>query len=149
MHLVPSKPVEPKELDDFLTANKGIALPPLEFGDLTEEILLDAINEALNNPSYADTAKRLSKIFLDQQTKPLDRGVFWVEYVLRHKGALHLRSAARDLSYIQYFSLDTLAVLLVILAGSITINVLILRAIFRKFFGSKSTKSKNSQKKQQ
>ncbi|CAG7833787.1 unnamed protein product [Allacma fusca] len=158
MHLVPSKPVEPKVLDDFLrdqpsnmlkAAKKGFALPPLEFGDLTEEILLNAINEALDNPSYAETAKRLSNIFRDQQTKPLDRGVFWVEYVLRHKGAVHLRSAARDLNYIQYFSLDTLAGLLVILVASITINVLILRVVWRKCFGSKSAKINKAQKKKQ
>ncbi|CAG7667248.1 unnamed protein product, partial [Allacma fusca] len=65
-------------------SKKGFALPPLEFGDLTEEILLGAINEALNNPSYRETAKQLSGIFKDQLTKPLDRAVFWVEYVLRH-----------------------------------------------------------------
>ncbi|CAG7721538.1 unnamed protein product, partial [Allacma fusca] len=38
-------------------------------------MLLNAINEALNNPSYRETAQKLSKIFLDQQTKPLDRAV--------------------------------------------------------------------------
>ncbi|CAG7731254.1 unnamed protein product, partial [Allacma fusca] len=88
MHLIPAKPVEPKELDDFLnggkdgfilfTAKKGFALPPLEFGDLNEEMLLTAINETVNNPSYRETAKKLSKIFLDQETKPLDRAVYWV-----------------------------------------------------------------------
>ncbi|CAG7719644.1 unnamed protein product, partial [Allacma fusca] len=159
MHLVPAKPVQPKELDDFLnggqdgfilfTAKKGFALPPLDFVSLTEEILLNAINEAVNNPSYRETAKKLSKIFLDQETKPLDRAVFWVEYVLRHKGAPHLRSAARDLHYIQYFSIDTLAALFVILASCITVNVLIVRAIYRKCFGSKSTKTANSLKKKQ
>ncbi|CAG7650911.1 unnamed protein product, partial [Allacma fusca] len=65
-------------------AKKGFALPPLDFVSLTEEILLNAINEAVNNPSYRETAQTLSKIFLDQETKPLDRAVFWVEYVLRH-----------------------------------------------------------------
>jgi glucuronosyltransferase len=113
-------------------ARKGFALPPLEFSELTEDVLLSAINKALNDRSYRETAQKLSKIFLDQQTKPLDRAVFWVEYVLRHKGAPHLRSAARDLNYIQYFSLDVLAVLLVIVGSIVTINLVILKAILRK-----------------
>ncbi|CAG7722870.1 unnamed protein product [Allacma fusca] len=108
LHLVPPKPVEPKALDDFLSggkdgfilfsmgdqgsnmlkaSRKGFALPPLEFGDLTEEMLLNAINEALNNPSYREKAQELSKIFLDQQTKPLDRAVYWVEKCFGSKAA--------------------------------------------------------------
>ncbi|CAG7630510.1 unnamed protein product, partial [Allacma fusca] len=103
MHLIPPNPVEPKELDDFLSggkdgfilfripmmadqpsnmrkaAKKGFALPPLEFGELTEEILVGAINEAIYNSSYRETAHKLSKIFLDQETKPLDRAVYWVD----------------------------------------------------------------------
>lgn len=35
---------------------------------------------------YKESVQRLSKVFMDQPTKPLDRGVYWVEYVLRHKG---------------------------------------------------------------
>jgi glucuronosyltransferase len=124
-------------------AQKGFALPPLEFADLTEEMLLGAINKALNDPSYSETAKKLSTIFKDQQTKPLDRAVYWVEYVLRHKGAVHLRSAARDLNYIQYFSIDVLAVLLVISLITITINVVIVKAVVRKCFGAKDAKARN------
>ncbi|CAG7823470.1 unnamed protein product [Allacma fusca] len=57
----------------------GFAVPPLDFGALTEESLLEALNLALNDPSYRETARRLSGIYLDQQSKPLDRGVYWVE----------------------------------------------------------------------
>jgi glucuronosyltransferase len=127
-------------------AQKGFALPPLEFADLTEEMLLGAINKALNDPSYGDTAKKLSTIYKDQQTQPLDRAVYWVEYVLRHKGALHLRSAARDLNYIQYFSIDVLAVLLVISLIAITINLVIVKALVRKCFSAKDAKARNVRK---
>ncbi|CAG7728974.1 unnamed protein product [Allacma fusca] len=40
-------------------AEKGFAVP-LEVTELTEEILLSAINKILNNPSYSKTAKELS-----------------------------------------------------------------------------------------
>lgn len=94
--------------------------------------------------SYRETIKKLSSIFLDQNDKPLDRAVFWIEYVLRHKGAVHLRSAARNLSYIQYFSLDVIAVFVVI----IIVDILILKALLKKCFGSKS-RTVDKKKKQQ
>lgn len=80
--------------------------------------------------------------------KPLDRAVFWIEYVLRHQGAVHLRSAARDLNYLQYFSLDVIAAFLVIIVITIKINVLILKALLRKCFGSKSKPKVNKKKNQ-
>jgi glucuronosyltransferase len=54
-------------------------------------------------------AKELSTIFRDQPQTPVERAVFWVEYVMRHNGAPHLRSPARDLNIIQYHSLDVIA----------------------------------------
>ncbi|CAG7720378.1 unnamed protein product, partial [Allacma fusca] len=48
---------ETEKMDDLppnvkLTAEKGFALPPLEFSTLTEEILYDAINTAVYDPRY-------------------------------------------------------------------------------------------------
>ncbi|KAG8272878.1 hypothetical protein J6590_032030 [Homalodisca vitripennis] len=45
---------------------------------------------------------------------PLDTAVYWTEYVLRHKGGRHLRSAAVDMPWYQLWLLD---VALVLLAG--------------------------------
>ena len=37
----------------------------------------------------------------DQGDHPLDRATYWIEYVIRHNGAHHLRTASRKLSLIQ------------------------------------------------
>ena len=37
----------------------------------------------------------------DQKERPLDRAVYWIEYVIRHQGALHLRSSSRYLNLFQ------------------------------------------------
>lgn len=37
--------------------------------------------------------------------------MYWLEYVLRHRGAPHLRAAVHELSFCQYFLLDVAAVL--------------------------------------
>ena len=89
--------------------------------------------------SYKEKAKELSGLFHDQIDKPLDRAVYWTEYVLRHKGARHLRSAARDLNFIQYHSLDVIGLIIAVLLIMAYINFIIIRALWRKCCGRKST----------
>ena len=50
-------------------------------------------------------------VFKDRPQRPLDDALFWTEYVMRHKGARHMKSVARDLNFLQYYCLDVLAVL--------------------------------------
>ncbi|XP_046671751.1 UDP-glycosyltransferase UGT5-like isoform X3 [Homalodisca vitripennis] len=66
----------------------------LELNDVTEEAVYKAITTILNNPSYQENAKRVSSIVRDQPMSPADTVVFWVEYVLRHGGAPHLKLAS-------------------------------------------------------
>lgn len=74
-------------------------------------------------PSYKENALRLSKIHHDQPVKPLDRAVFWIEFVMRHKGAKHLRPAAHHLTWYQYHCLDVLAFLFTCAAIAVFILV--------------------------
>lgn len=60
--------------------------------------------------SYRENALRISKAFNDRPLSPLDTAIFWTEYVIRHGGAPHIRSAALDLAWYQYLLLDVLAV---------------------------------------
>ena len=41
----------------------------------------------------------------------MEQAVYWTEYVIRHNGAPHLRSAVLDLAWYQYLLLDVVAVL--------------------------------------
>ncbi len=59
-------------------------------------------------------AKELSNVFRDQPETSLERALFWTEYVLRHKGAYHLRSAALNLNSFQYHCIDVIIFLAVI-----------------------------------
>jgi glucuronosyltransferase len=55
--------------------------------------------------------------------------------VIRHKGAPHLRSAALDLAWYQYFLLDVIAVLALAVGSVVLIIFLTLRTILRKIRG--------------
>jgi len=47
-----------------------------------------------------------SLVYKDQPMKPLDRAVYWVEYVIRYGGAGHLKSYSIGLNDLQYFLFD-------------------------------------------
>lgn len=60
-----------------------------------------------------------SRVYVDQPMKPLDRAVYWVEYVIRNGGAGHLKSDSIGLNDAQYFLFDVSSVLLVVPVGLI------------------------------
>ena len=86
--------------------------------------------------------KKLSAIYKDEPQTPVERAVFWTEYVLRH-GGIPLRSVSADLPLYQYLLLDVIAVLSI---GTILTTVslyLVIRKIYRVFKPCTiSTKSK-------
>ncbi|XP_015264253.1 PREDICTED: UDP-glucuronosyltransferase 2A2-like [Gekko japonicus] len=91
---------------------KGMAVE-LNFHTMTAQDLVEAVNAVIHNSMYKENAVRLSQIHHDQPVKPLDRAVFWIEFVMRHKNAKHLRPAAHHLTWYQYHCLDILAFLTV------------------------------------
>ncbi|GJQ65080.1 hypothetical protein Trydic_g7230 [Trypoxylus dichotomus] len=82
----------------------------LDFSTITEEDVYNALRTVLD-PSFNKQAKELSARFKDRPMPPLETAVYWVEYVARHKGAPHLRSAAVGMPYYQYLLLDVIAFL--------------------------------------
>uniref|UniRef100_A0A5F5PYS2 UDP-glucuronosyltransferase n=1 Tax=Equus caballus TaxID=9796 RepID=A0A5F5PYS2_HORSE len=97
---------------------KGAAVR-LDFNTMTSTDLLNALKIVINDPFYKENAMKLSRIQHDQPVKPLDRAVFWIEFVMRHKGAKHLRPASYSLTWYQYHSLDVIGFLLACVATTI------------------------------
>ncbi|XP_057583685.1 UDP-glucuronosyltransferase 2B4-like isoform X1 [Hippopotamus amphibius kiboko] len=97
---------------------KGAAVR-LDLETMTRVDFLAALKEVINNPSYKEKMMWLSTIQHDQPVKPLDRAVFWIEFVMRHKGAKHLRPAVHDLTWFQYHSLDVIGFLLACVASAV------------------------------
>jgi len=104
----------------------------LDVNNLKQKDLENAIQTLLSTPSFAKTAAEVSARFHDQPQTPLDRAISWTEYIIRHKGASHLRSASRDLNFIQFHSLDTLAVLFAIPLLLVVILLKLCRKLVRK-----------------
>jgi glucuronosyltransferase len=64
----------------------------------------------------------------------MEEAVYWTEYVIRHKGAPHLRSAVLDLAWYQYFLLDVIAVLVLAIVLILLILLLFCRFILKKLY---------------
>nr|XP_057944413.1 UDP-glucuronosyltransferase 2B1-like [Doryrhamphus excisus] len=67
---------------------------------------LNALQEVLTNPSYRINMQRLSRLHRDQPLTPMDSALFWIEFVMRHKGAGHLRTESYKLPWYAYYSVD-------------------------------------------
>jgi len=121
----------------------GFALT-MEFSELTEEKIVATITKILETPKFNQRAKELSVVFKDRPQKPLETALFWTEYIIKHKGATHLRSPSRDLNLFQYHSLDVIAAVASLLFALLYIIFAILRFIFRKICGTskKATSAK-------
>ncbi|KAM9333889.1 UDP-glucuronosyltransferase 2A2-like [Symphorus nematophorus] len=93
-------------------SRRGAAIV-LDFNHLTSNELTEALHAVINKPSYKSSMEHLSTLHHDRPVAPLSTAVFWVEFVMRHGGARHLRLASYDLNWFQYHSFDTTAALLV------------------------------------
>ncbi|KAJ8928785.1 hypothetical protein NQ314_018643 [Rhamnusium bicolor] len=115
-----------QKMNAITAQDEGYAIV-LPFQEISEEKLTSYLNEIITNPQYRENVKERSRIMKDRQIKPLDNAVYWVEYVIRHNGAKHLRVPYLDLTWYQYYLLDVLGFIFVVLFAL----VVLLRKIFR------------------
>ncbi|XP_053340985.1 UDP-glucuronosyltransferase 2C1-like isoform X6 [Clarias gariepinus] len=120
---------------------KGAAVI-LDLNKMESKDLTQALNDVINNPLYKESMMRLSRIHHDQPMKPLDQAVYWIEFVMRHKGAKHLRVEAHNLTWYQYHCLDVAAFLISVIALVVFIFVKTCSWLFRKCFRKTPGKSK-------
>ncbi|XP_047726806.1 UDP-glucuronosyltransferase 1A1-like [Prionailurus viverrinus] len=126
------------------TRGAGLTLNVLE---MTSEDLANALKAVINDKSYKENIMRLSSLHKDRPIEPLDLAVFWVEFVMRHKGAPHLRPAAHDLTWYQYHSVDVIGFLLAIVLGVVFIMYKCCAFGCRKCFGKKGRVKKSHKSK--
>nr|AHX56954.1 UDP-glycosyltransferase 212A3 [Strigamia maritima] len=95
-------------------SNLGIGIQ-LDYTTVTAEEIVSSINKASNDPEMRKMVEYYSKVFRDTPEPPVQTAVYWIEYVMKFNGALHLQSAAGDLNSIQYYLLDVYGLILLIM----------------------------------
>ncbi|XP_061760342.1 UDP-glucuronosyltransferase 2A2-like [Nerophis ophidion] len=121
---------------------KGVA-EIVEVTKLDVESFLGSLRNVLDpQKPYKQNMIKLSQLHHDKPMKPIDTATFWIEYVMRHRGAPHLRTESYKLPWYAYHCLDVIGVLGVfclLLVASIWISC---RCFCRYLTRSKTSKIK-------
>ncbi|XP_035452792.2 UDP-glucosyltransferase 2-like [Spodoptera frugiperda] len=133
----------PALFDQITNVNKavlnGYALKVELSHDLAKD-LKAAIGTMLSDDRYTKKVKELSALYHDRLTKPGPALVYWVEHVVRTRGAPHLRSPALHVPLYQRLYLDLLAIILTTTFAF----VLLLRRLCKKSNATKYDQKKTN-----
>lgn len=77
----------------------------------------------------------------------LEKAIWWIEYVIRNKGAKHLKNPAADLPSYQYYLIDVISFLFAVLIILIVTLLAIVRFLYRFIFSKILTKQLTANKK--
>ncbi|VVC36155.1 UDP-glucuronosyl/UDP-glucosyltransferase [Cinara cedri] len=121
-------------------AHRGFALY-VPYFKLTAEEFDRKLQQILGDARFGEAARKASSIMKDNPISILDRAVFWIEYVLRHEGAPHLRTAATDLYWFQYYLLDVIAALSVAIGFVVYLNCKFVLYLLKKLCRATAVKS--------
>lgn len=115
----------------------------MDFRDITDDSLIGVLNEMLTDRKYSNRAKEIAAVFGDNIVHPMDEFIWWIEHVIKFRGAKHLKSHAAEMSLFTYLLLDVILVNLGLLLMIISISCFII-----KRFCSKRTNGDVEKKKQ-
>lgn len=65
--------------------------------------------------SYRENTRKLRDLLRDRPIQPMNEAIWWIEHVIRHRGAPHLRTQARTLSWYIVELVDIIVFCIVIL----------------------------------
>nr|UEN71109.1 UDP-glucosyltransferase 50C7 [Meteorus pulchricornis] len=111
-------------------------LASLSINELREGILKVASPQ---DNSYRKAARRQSELLKDQPVGPKELATWWVEHVVRHQGAEHIKSTTRFMGIVCYYSIDVFA----FYAAAIFLLVQAFRRILLKGSSSKHGQMKS------
>lgn len=114
------------------------------YTNLTEASLSWAINEVLYNPKYQKNTNEIASRLHDQPQPPMEKAIFWVEYVLRHDGAYYMQTSAQYLNFIEYHNLDVYATFAAAIFLSIFLPIYVIRKFFRMVLTCMNSSSASS-----
>ncbi|CAH0545938.1 unnamed protein product [Brassicogethes aeneus] len=96
--------------------HNGFALN-LPLRELNENTLFSSVNQILYNPEFEKNVKSRQVILLDQPMTPMETAIYWIEHVIKYKGAEHLKSPALSLMWYERDMLDVYFYILLFFVG--------------------------------
>ncbi|XP_060708835.1 UDP-glucuronosyltransferase 2C1-like [Hemiscyllium ocellatum] len=102
------------QFDNLLRLEIRGAATVIDISTMQSTDLLQALNDIIHNTSYWENMQKLSALHRGQPETPMERAIFWIEYVARHKGAPHLRPESYRLPWYVYYCVDVMIFLLLL-----------------------------------
>ena len=119
---------------------RGVA-KVLDVTRLDADTFGEALREVLDEGrDYRRNMAKMSALHHDQPVKPMDLAVFWSEFVMRHKGAAHLRTESYKMPWYSYHSVDVMLFLLCVLAFLLMVFYTCCKGVFRLVAGKRKLK---------
>ncbi|KAK2884405.1 hypothetical protein Q8A73_020879 [Channa argus] len=103
------------QFENILRLEARGAAKMVDVTKLNQQNFLETLQDIIHNPSYRNNMKRLSDLHRDKPMHPLDTAVYWTEFVIRNKGASHLRTDSYKMRWYAYYSVDVICFLLAVL----------------------------------
>ena len=98
----------------------------------TADEIYEHLHEVLYNSTYKENVMKLSHLMRDVRETPLEKVMLFLEYLIRHNGAEHLKLSSRHLNFLQYFSIDTLSFIFLVSCLSFYIIYKIMKLVFKE-----------------
>lgn len=125
--------------DQYRTTDKSVRMGvavKMEIATLKVDNFRSSILKVLEDLTYTENAKKISKIFQDKPMKPLDTAVYWIEFVMRNPDAPFFKSPTLKLGFLASNSLDVYLFIII----SIHLIAFTVIKLWRKIFCSKSNR---------
>uniref|UniRef100_A0A3B4BFF5 UDP-glucuronosyltransferase n=1 Tax=Periophthalmus magnuspinnatus TaxID=409849 RepID=A0A3B4BFF5_9GOBI len=94
--------------DNLFRIDERQAGKTVDIFTMNRDTFYESLQEVLYEPTYRNNMQRLSRLHRDTPVNPLDNAIFWIEFVMRHKGAAHLRTESYKMPWYSYHSVDVI-----------------------------------------
>jgi len=135
----------PLFIDQHSNAKKvehvGLGLA-VDWKSVDAQHLFETIERVITEPRFKSKAMHISGLLKDRRRTSLQEICEWIEYVLRHGGARHLRAEVFNIPWYQYYLLDVMAFLVAIVTLVVMVIRLACRCLCRVFCKKGDVKTK-------
>lgn len=93
----------------------------------------------LTQKKYREQIKLASAAFKDQKETPVERALWWIDWVMRNPDSNHLKSSAQNLNFLELESFDVVAFLTVAAFLSVYVSVWFFKSFLNCVFGDRKS----------
>ncbi|RLU27377.1 hypothetical protein DMN91_001181 [Ooceraea biroi] len=127
----------PMFADQFVQVNKMVSLGvarQLDYLNISEKSLNASIMDMLNDNRYKERMLKIKALIRDKPYDQLNNTIWWIEFVIRHKGAPHLQSSIAHYPWYQRYDMDIIAFLSIVIFVALLCGLIVVYNVVKIIF---------------